>query len=424
MKTHDTRANARADTAQHQPASAQADHGERTHPPAGLGNGLAQSAVDQSPRIVAQRRAIEATLGNGQPGQAPAAATGVHVASLGDRGLVAQLNGKRRRAKQKNKEKAQEARREAAIDRLNRGSPQTYSHLDPEVAANLNALDRMQPRKTAARRNIDSRETRLSEANLPSAVEVGAGEGRFSSAFSGKFGEDYEATDIASEKGPHGFLGVARKAGLRTKFGVNANELGEHYPQGSLDHVVGANPFGVKGLGGASYGLKVQNPGGTGKKKYLPDDRFLKTAKPLLKPGGSVELYGRSNVIRDAKLAKHPTKGLKGDAARQAEQTRAAISHKYPGENANPYLAIDPDELHTLAKETGYKATVKRAKQPPNIGKGGNPDTKSGDKERADEGLKPFTTRFTFTPEEEGYESDEDDPRVTYLSDDESDWEE
>jgi len=339
------------------------------------------------------------------------------------RGPVAQLNGKKRRARKKNKEKQREQGRRDAIEKLQRGSPDEYDHLDPEVAAHLAKLDELQPRKTATRKNIDSRAQRLREANLPSVAEVGAGEGRFSSAFARKFGDNYQASDIATRGGPNDFLGVARRAGLRTKFGVNANELDSHFLPGSLDHIVGANPFGVKGVGGASYGLKVQNPKGTGKNKYKPDPRFLNTAKPLLKPGGSVELYGRSNVIRDAKLAKHPTKGLKGIAAKQAEQTRAAISKKYPGENANPYLAIAPDELQALAKQTGYKATVKRAKQPGNIGKGGNPDTKSGDKERADEGLKPFTTRFTFTPEEEGYVSGDDDPRVTYLSDDESDWE-
>ncbi len=336
---------------------------------------------------------------------------------------VAQMNGRKRRAKNKRKEAAREERRQTTIDRLNAGTSHAYDHLDPKVAANLWAMESQQPRKTAARKNIESRPKRLQEAGHPSVVELGAGEGRFSSAFARKFGSNYLATDIAGGEGPHGFLREAKQAGLKTKYGVDANQLGSHLLPESLDRVVGANPFGVKGKGGFSYGLKKENPGGTGKKKYLPDDRLLKTAKPLLQPGGSVELYGRSNVIRDAKLAKHPTKGLEGKTARLAEETRKVISEKYPGANANPYLAIDPDELHALAKETGYKARVKRAKQPTNIGKGGNPDTKSGDKERADKGLKPFTTRFTFTPEEEGYESGEDDPRVTYLSDDESDWE-
>jgi hypothetical protein len=336
---------------------------------------------------------------------------------------VAQLNGRKRRARQKNKEQQRDQRRLDAVDKLQRGSPDEYDHLDPEVAANLSELDRLQPSKTAARKNIDSHAQRLREAPRPSVVEVGGGEGRFSSAFARKFGGNYQASDIADSAGPNGFLGEARRSGFRTKFGVNANELDSHFPSRSLDHIVGANPFGVKGVGGASYGLKVENPKGKGKAKFLPDDRFLNSARPLLKPGGSVELYGRSNVIRDAKLDKHPTKGLRGAEATEAERKRKEISTKYPGENANPYLATSPSELHDLAKRTKYKAKVKRAKQPPNIGKGGNPDTKSGDKERAAEGLKPFTTRFSFTPEEEGYESGEDDPRVTYLSDDESDWE-
>lgn len=419
MKTRDTRPS----DVQHRPV-ASAVRDERPHAASTPGNAPAQAAIDQSPRLVAQRRAIEAAVGGGHQSEAPARAHGQLAAPGGASASVIQLNGKKRRAKRKNKAKQQEARREAAADRLDRGSPRTHAHLDPEVAASLDALDQMQPRKSAARRNIDKRAQRLREANHPSVVEVGAGEGRFSSAFAKKFSDNYAATDIADQEGPNGFLSAAKRAGFRTKFGVDANDLGSHYAPGSLDRIVGANPFGVKGVGGASYGLKVQNPGGTGSKKYLPDDRLLKTARPLLKPGGAVELYGRSNVIRDAKLAKHPTKGLRGQPAKQAELARAAISAKYPGENANPYLAIDPGQLHALAKKTKYKAKVKRAKQPPNVVKGGNPDTKAGDKERADEGLKPFTTRFTFTPEEDGYVSGDDDPRVTYLSDDESDWDE
>lgn len=346
-------------------------------------------------------------------------------AGTGDASPPAQLNGRKRRAKAKHQRKEREQRRQEAVGRLMRGSPNAYDHLDSEVAENLNELDRLQPRKSAARKNIESHPQRLRGAPSPSVVELGAGEGRFSSSFAKKFGGHYLATDIADTAGPTNFLETARQHDVRTKFGVNANQLGSHFAPGSLDRVVGANPFGVKGVGGASYGLKVQNPGGTGKKAYLPDDRLLKSAKPLLREGGSVELYGRSNVLRDAKLARHPTQGLRGEEARKAEQVRREVGAKYPGGNANPYLAVSPEELHGIAKSTGFKATVKRAKQPRNIGKGGNPDTKSRRDEgaRAEEGLKPFTTRFTFTPEDEGYVSGEEDPRVTYLSDEESDWE-
>lgn len=362
-------------------------------------------AVAASPRQAAQAQAIGQTRGE------------TAQAVLTDHG-VAQLDGKRRRNKARHKAKAQEARRSAAIDRRDQGMPST--HPDPVVAASLDKLDRLQPLKSAARKK---RLANYRKAGQPSVVEAGAGEGRFSSAFAVKYGDNYAATDIAPNAGPNGFLSIAKKQGLQSRFSVNANTLGSHFRPGSLDHVVGANPFGEKGVGGASYGLKQENPGATGKAKWRTDPRFLTSAKPLLKPGGSVEMYGRSNVIRDAKLSHLPMGGLRGEEARQVSAKRDKIKAKYRGENANPYMAVSPDELYGLAKQTGYRVKVKRAKQPKNTVQGGNPDTRSGDSERRDTGLKPFNTHFSFTPQEQGYESDEDDPRVEYLSDTESDWE-
>lgn len=372
---------------------------------------LKPKAVAASPRQAAQAQTLGQT--RGETAQAVFTSHG-----------VAQLDGKRRRNKARHKAQAQEARRSAAVDRRNQGMPST--HPDPVVAASLDKLDQLQPRKSAARKNIERREQRLAnyrQAGRPSVVEAGAGEGRFSSAFAAKYGDNYAATDIASTAGPNGFLSIAKQQGLQSRFSVNANALGSHFSPGSLDHVVGANPFGVKGVGGASYGLKEENPGGTGKAKWRTDPRFLSSAKPLLKPGGSVEMYGRSNVIRDQKLSRLPMDKLRGEEARKMTARREKVKAKYPGENANPYMAVSPDELQALAKQTGYRVKVKRAKQPRNTVRGGNPDTRSGDSERRDTGLKPFNTHFSFTPQEQGYESDEDDPRVEYLSDPESDWE-
>lgn len=362
---------------------------------------------------------------------------------LSNQGNPTQLN-KRKKNKNRHKKKVKEQRKQDAIDRLDRGNPDIYDHLDPLVADGLRSMELQQPRNSAARKNSLKREMlakkpTTKEDRLPRVIEAGAGEGRFSSAFRKKFGSKYLATDIAPGKGPNGFLRVARKSGIRTHYGVDANRIGKKIGfnrlKGKMDHVVGANPFGQKGTSGASYGLMAQNVGGKGKQSYLPDDRFLKSAKPLLKPGGSVELYGRSNVMREAKLAKHPIPPKKKKETEEeletrkkllkvTEQAREKVKEKYPGENANPYLAIEPGQLSVLAKSTGYRVNVKRAKQPPNVVKGGNPDTVGGDKERAKTGLKPFNTRFTFTPEESDYVSDDENPRVNYDSGDESDWEE
>jgi hypothetical protein len=341
----------------------------------------------------------------------------------GQAAQVVQLTNKKAKNKRRHQRAEKEKQRVAAIDRLERGGPSDYSHMDPMVAQNLQAIDAQQPRKSAARKNIDGRAARLKEAAPPSVLEVGAGEGRFSKAFAGKFGRNYMATDIAAQEGPNGFLRASKKAGVRTQFGVDANQIGGSFKKGSLNHIVGANPFGMKGVGGASYGLSRENPQGVGKNKWLPDQRFLSSARPLLKPGGSVELYGRSNMLREAAVARVPKTG-KGGTRTQAEQARVgAAKAKFKGENANPYLTISPQDLHAIAKATKYKVRVKRAKQPGNIGKGGNPDTRDKDIHRAEKGLKPFNTRFSFRPEEDGYDSDNDGPRVTYSDGRASDWE-
>jgi len=281
-----------------------------------------------------------------------------------------------------------------------------YNHLDSEVRHNLAALERSQPLKSAARKQVNARST---------VLEVGAGEGRFSKPFSRKLGRRYTATDIAAQQGDTGFLSHAKN--VVRKFGVDANNLAPHATPGSLSHVVGANPFGVKGTPGASYGLLRENPNqATGKHKWIPDPRFLSSAKPLLKPTGTAELYGRSNIIRDHAVSQVPSTGKGGSRTAEEQRQVAAAKAKYPGENSNPYLAISPDQLHALAKATGYRVKVKRARQPDNTAHGGNPDTKHGDKERAATGLKPFNTHFSFRAADDGYESNDDDPRVTYES--------
>jgi hypothetical protein len=343
----------------------------------------------------------------GAPGQAAPASP---VSAQPPVTQLQKSKGQKNRAKRRRQREQEDERREAAIDRLERGG-------EPDP------LDQLQPRKTAARKNIEAHAQRLREARLPptDVVEVGAGEGRFSGPFSRKFGDNYAATDIARRQGTEGFLGSTRNVGRR--YGVNANQLGSHVLPGSLSHVVAANPFGVKGVGGASFGLRKQNPGGTGSNKWQPDPRFLTTARPLLKPGGSVELYGRSNILRENAVAQVTKTGKKGSRTADEQRRVAEAKQKFSGENANPYLEIGPGGLQQLAKQTGYRVNVKRAKQPAGTAQGGNPDTIHSDAQRAQTGLKPFNTRFSFTPEEDGYQSDAEDPRVVYDSGDESDWE-
>ncbi|OWQ48292.1 hypothetical protein CDL60_06865 [Roseateles noduli] len=267
---------------------------------------------------------------------------------------------------------------------------------------------------------------------LPSVVELGAGEGRFSPAFSRKFGGagGYLATDIAPSRGDTGFLSHAREAGIDHRFGVNANEVDRRFAPQSLTRLVAANPYGGgRDQPGASFGLMTYLPGG----RMVPDDRFLSSARRTLAPGGRVDIYGRTNTLGTAKRAliaevpkksEMPKKEERSAAGRLIKAQRDEVARKYPVTNENPHLNIKPDQLSALAKATGFRVKVKRAKQPRNVVEGGDPDTKGLAGNDREGGLKDFTTRFTFTPAEDGYQSDEEHPRVDYDSDEASDWDE
>lgn len=273
----------------------------------------------------------------------------------------------------------------------------------------------------------------------PGVVELGAGEGRFSGPFRGKLaeGRPYLATDIAEEEGPTKFLSIAKEQGIAHLFGVNANELDRRFGPRSVAKLVAANPYGGgKDMPGASFGLMRYVTKGSGAME--PDPRFLQSASKVLAPGGTVDIYGRTNTLRNAKREPPPKPGpAKGEKKKKlpkterqklaalAKQKRDAVDRKYPQTNENPHLNIKPEQLEELAKATGFRVRVKRAKQPEGVQAGGDPDTKlrvEADEIRK-EGLQDFTTRFTFT-NDPGYESDEEHPRVDYDSDEESEWDE
>jgi len=163
-----------------------------------------------------------------------------------------------------------------------------------------------------------------------------------------------------------------------------------------------------------------------------PDPRFLRRAAKVLPSRGKVDIYGRTNTLRDhfrAQLPERPTKSQVPDKAqrRAAAKKRTAllseINRKYPETNENPYLNINPEQLQQLAKQTGYKGRVKRAKQPSRTVPGGDPDTRRRAGNTRSHGLQPFTTRFTFT-RAPGWRSRPGSPRVSYASSEASDWEE
>jgi hypothetical protein len=376
MKTYDDR----AATAQRQSAAAAALHTEEpASAQATPGEGRVQrfaslADIDQSPRMLAQRQTLQAVFRGAfqrkaidQQVNAPQAAgdeAARQGATPGAGALPIQAVRKTKKQRQ------QKQRRLAAIDRLNRGSTGAYDHLDPEVRAGLLALDDAQPRKSAARRNAATRPQRLKEANLPSIVEVGAGTGSASTHLRelsrGEHGDDdlpYLATDVSRIGGKGKFLHEARKAGIPVRGGVDANRLEEHFPEGSLDEVIGANAYGDLAHPGASYGLvrDTDTQGGT-----AWDDRFLRSAHGVLKQGGTARLLARSNFLAD----EHDKLGLR---------------------RTNKYLSPERADLER-APELGYDVSVRSAEQPPDV-HFYRPDTHPG---KAKE-LGAYNTELSFT---------------------------
>ncbi len=249
-----------------------------------------------------------------------------------------------RKAKRQEKE-----RRLAALDRLNRGDPHAYDHLDPEVALGLKEIEANQPRKSAAKKNARRHDALLAQAKVPSIVEVGAGTGSGSAHLRDRVlkahpelaaSGTYLATDINPVGGKGRFLKevpvlgmerqlsrhlwhrpadmsraqykAARKRNkdlpqISVKGGVDANRLEEHFPEHSISQIIGANAYGNRDVPGASYGLvRDTADGGT-----EPDDRFLKSAHRVLKPGGTARLIARSNFIaREHRLGGLPKRTL------------------------------------------------------------------------------------------------------------------
>ena len=317
-----------------------------------------------------------------EPRQAPASAGAIqsevpadaHVEARGHRWSEAQATGSDAQApiqavRKTKRQKQERERRLAAVDRLNRGSTGSYDHLDPEVRKGLLALEAAQPAKSASKRNKARRPQLLREANLPSIVEVGAGTGAASAHLRGlsrnRRGDatlPYLATDVSPIGGKGNFLREAQKSGIRARGRVDANRLEEHFPEGSLDEVIGANAYGDKQHPGASYGLvrDTDTVGGT-----APDDRFLRSAHKVLKPGGTARLMARSNFLAD----EHGEFGL-------------AKTNKYLSPT-RPALARTP--------ALGYDVDVSSAQQPADV-HFYRPDTHPGKQKK----LGAYNTEFEF----------------------------
>lgn len=178
---------------------------------------------------------------------------------------------------------------------------------------------------------------------------------------------DYTATDVApiTEKGR--FLKDAAP-GINTRGGMDANDLGSSFEGESLDAVVGANAFGNWKVPGQSYGLRRTTKSRQKAKEMTPDTRLLQSAHPVLKPGGKVRLFGRSNVFAQTGNRKSRVK------------------------TPNPFLDATPEELQQAA-QVGYDVHVRHVKQDPNR-KFERPDTEDRDTGRKD--LGEFNTEYVF----------------------------
>jgi hypothetical protein len=209
----------------------------------------------------------------------------------------------------------------------------------------------------------------------------------------------YVATDIAKQGGQGGFLKEARNKGIPVRGGVNANELHRQLRPRSVREVVGANAFGGN-QPGASYGLaRFSRTTPDGKAIDLKsrefDPRLLQSAHKVLKPGGKVRLFGRSNILRQRTLEKfgkakknRPIMDLTSGQKKEAE-SRGYVTKSV--KKPNPYLDATPEMLEQ-ASHLGYAVHVKPIKQDPKV-TFKRPDTHPGE-----EGipLGEFNTQFVF----------------------------
>jgi hypothetical protein len=228
----------------------------------------------------------------------------------------------------------------------------------------------------------------------------------------------YVATDLRDVGADGQFLSEARVRGIAVKGGVNANELSKHFEEGSVREIVGANAFGGD-QPGQSYGLvqfttKQPQADKIDTTKRAGDTRFLEEAHTVLKEGGKVRLYGRSNILRKATVEKFGT-GKKGKQPTDlnAKQKKAAEERGYVTEGVkkpNPYLDPTKEMLKT-ASEVGFAVHVKPIKQDPSV-TFKRPDTRPDGPELP---LGEFNTQFVLrkltSSEEPGVYLHRDHPR-------------
>lgn len=137
-------------------------------------------------------------------------------------------------------------------------------------------------------------------------LEVGAGTGAFTPLFRGlgALSDRYVASDIGQNSPDSPYFSdlrdpdnaaQSRLPGVEIKDQVDANQLGLHFRDSSVDLIVGANAYGDLDVPGASYGLMKS----TGDKRadFVVDTRLAEAAQKVLKPGGQVRLFGRCNTM-------------------------------------------------------------------------------------------------------------------------------
>ncbi|MGM9516965.1 eCIS core domain-containing protein [Roseateles sp. DB2] len=288
----------------------------------------------------------------------------------------------------------------AAPDARPRGDRMQFDRKNRKKERKKNRKQRALEKRRHGLRDVDVDEQAFfdeyqPETQRPVVLEVGAGEGDFSLTFKDEFADseeldkrshrhDYLATDVASEPGDTNYLTSAQADDIDVRYGVDANRLHQHFRAESTDVVIGANPYGERGVPFASYGLMREvgrhsvSESGELIQDRVPDTRFLESARVILKPGGCVIVRGRSNVLR-----RYLTEENKG----------AHLLSQVPNlKKINPYLNIDPGELFVLAL-VGFNVLVQSA-TPPAINRRGTgaPDTS----ERGQTNLGDYNTEFRF----------------------------
>lgn len=225
-------------------------------------------------------------------------------------------------------------------------------------------------------------------------LEVGAGTGAFTPLFRGlgDLSDRYVASDIGQNSPGSPYFSdlrdpdnavQSRLPGVEIKDQVDANQLGLHFRDSSVDLIVGANAYGDLDVPGASYGLMKS----TGDKRadFVVDTRLAEAAQKVLKPGGQVRLFGRCNTMHSF--------------LKKSWGQREKIKPK----QVNRFMDISKDQLTRIAA-LGFKVDVYPATQPDNI-KGRRPDTHADSIGKQQEGRKllgEYNTEFVLTKNESG----------------------